>query len=82
MALGELKTNLSGVRIYLSWLDATPIDLSNVNKRFNANQNSQFDISFWAKPYAQGQTVEKGLIKISLITIYLGSYSMLIISLT
>lgn len=64
---GELKTNLSGVGIYLSWLDTTPIDLSGVNKRFSANQNNQFDISFWAKPYAQGQTVEKGLMKSSLI---------------
>lgn len=64
---GELKTNLSGVGIHLFWLDATPIDLSGVNKRFNANQNSQFDVSFWARPYAQGQTIEKGSMKSSVI---------------
>ena len=64
---GELKTNLAGVGIYLSWLDSSPIDLSGVNKRFNANQNNLFDISFFAKPYAQSQNVEKGLMKSSLI---------------
>lgn len=64
---GELKTNLAGVGINLSWLDGSPIDLSGVNKRFSANNNHQFDISFFAKPYAQAQTVEKGLMKSSVI---------------
>lgn len=64
---GKLKTNLSGVGIYLSWLDSTPIDLSGGNKRFSANKNYQFDISFYAKPYAQELTIEKGLMKSSLI---------------
>ncbi|HFF1653596.1 TPA: fimbrial protein [Providencia rettgeri] len=64
---GELKTNLSGVGIYLSWLDVTPIDLSGTNTRFSANNNNQFDISFYAKPYAQAQSIEKGVMKSSVI---------------
>nr|WP_282554127.1 fimbrial protein [Providencia rettgeri] len=64
---GKLKTNLSGVGIYLSWLDSKPIDLSGTNKRFSANSHNQFDISFWAKPYAQSQSVEKGIMKSSVI---------------
>ncbi|AKJ43980.1 fimbrial protein [Pragia fontium] len=63
---GELQTNLSGVGINLSWPDGTPVDLSGKNKRFTAN-NNQFDISFYAKPYAQGQSVEKGIMKSSVI---------------
>ncbi|EPG6919093.1 TPA: fimbrial protein [Proteus mirabilis] len=64
---GELKTNLSGVGIYLSWADSSPINLSGVNKSFSADLNNQFDISFFAKPYAQSQIVEKGSLKSSII---------------
>ncbi|MEQ5138173.1 fimbrial protein [Providencia alcalifaciens] len=64
---GELKTNLSGVGIYLSWMDKSPIDLSGKNQRFSANGNNQFDVSFFAKPYAQSPSVEKGIMKSSVI---------------
>ncbi|GKX64281.1 fimbrial protein [Pragia fontium] len=63
---GELKTNLFGVGIQLTWPDGTQVDLSGKNKQFTAN-NNQFDISFFAKPYAQAQSVEKGSMKSSVI---------------
>ena len=43
------------------------IDLSGKNQRFSANGNNQFDISFFAKPYAQSPSVEKGIMKSSVI---------------
>ncbi|WP_071845524.1 fimbrial protein [Pragia fontium] len=63
---GELNTNLSGVGILLTLPDGTPVDLSGKNHRFTAN-NEQFDISFYAKPYAQGQSVEKGIMQSNVI---------------
>lgn len=63
---GKLKTNLSGVIVQLSWPDGTPVNLSGVNNRIVAN-DKKFDISFFSRPYAQHNAVEKGIMKSSVV---------------